>query len=241
MPVIYEPVLANPAPVGLYQVAIVLDRDDPTRLADGVLVRSINCGPSGVWPIEYCAGPPAEPKGGDRAPDHLFTGLVVWAADDCGLLADLNDQQARARQLLRLHERRHVEEHAATVLTAEAGPPNTATGLVAALGAVEEQLAQFGYPGVVHAAPHLAAAAHAVNLVVRDGARLLTPSGNQWAFGAGYVDLGDTLFGTGPVVVHRGPVVESTGPFHRRNERLVVVEREVLVSWECVTLAVTIA
>lgn len=239
MPVIYEPALANPAPYGLYGTATVLETPDPNRFGfDGLLVRSLNCGPSGVWPYGYCEDPGEATKGGERADDLSFAGLVVWAADDCGLLADHDEQLVRARQIMRLHEHVRVEEHLAGVLAA-AAVPTPAADLTAALGVLEEAIGGYGFTGVVHAPAHLAAPAAAAQLIVREGPRLLTPLGHRWAFGTGYD--GDTLYGTGPVVIHRGPVVESTGPAHRTNERLVVVEREVLVSWECFTVAVAIA
>lgn len=333
MAMIFRPPPQNPLVGGLYAAASVVEVPDPTRLATGVTVHGINCGPSGVWDIDYCAAP-TDPevqqvtltgatagtftltyagattapiaynataaavrsalealpnldagdvtvtgtgpwtvtfvgvggdvpqmsidasgttggtgsvatlteggvKGGDRAADGEFTGLIVWAVDDCGTGAPETEQRDRAQQLLRLKERVHVEEETVPVLQTKAGAPTAGTSLVDAVGRLELTLGGFGFAGTIHASAALAAEAADHNLIVRSGTTLLTPLGHKWAFGAGYGALGSTLVGTGPVTVHRGPVLVNTGLAHRTNERLVVAEREVAVAWECVTTAVT--
>lgn len=239
---VYRPPLANPAAGGLYTAATVVNAGDPSRLAQGVTVESWNCGPSWVWPIE-CAteAPDPSPKGGeDRAERLEFTGDVIGADDDCSALVPEQEAMQRAQQLLRLHESVHVEEQLVDRLLTAAGSPTTVAGLVAAVGALEETIAPFGFPGVLHVAPHLAAALQAAQLITRSGARLLSPMGHRWAFGAGYGELEETIVATGPVAVHQGPIVMKHGPDFPHNERLSVAEREVLVSWECWTEAVTI-
>ncbi|WP_280244252.1 hypothetical protein [Nocardia abscessus] len=242
---VYRPPLANPGAGGLYTAATVLNPQEPSRLAQGITVESWNCGPSWVWPINCEAPiPDPSPKGAqDRAPNLEFdedTGTVVGADDNCSALVPEGEAQERAQQLLRLHESVRVEQELTPRLLAMAGAPSTVTGLVAAVGALEESVAEFGFPGVLHAAPHLAAAMYAAQLVIRSGAQLLSPLGHRWAFGAGYADLAETIVATGPVVVHRGPVVTIHGPDYPKNQRLSVAEREVLVTWECWTEAVTI-
>lgn len=233
----WTPPPANPSPFGLYGAAAVTDLPAPTRLAEGVRVLNINCGPSGSWSIDYCADPGTDTKAGDRAEDGTFTGLIVWAVDDCSALGT-QDAADRAANLLRLQERIRVEEHVATVLLAEAGAPTASTDLVTALGAVELGIAQYGFNGVVHASAHLAAQAAKDNLIIRNGTTLTTPLGNKWAFGGGYDALGQNLVATGPVVVQRGPVIPNEGSGYPTNEKLTVAEREVLVAWECFTFAV---
>lgn len=244
MPVIYEPPLANPAPGGLYAAAAVLDRRDPSRIADGIVVESMNCGPSWVLPIDCTNAedaPDPVPKWESRADNLTFDdGVVVGAHDDCSALVPEQEAQQRGEQLLRLHEQVRVEHHLTPLLLSAAGTPTDVAGVVAAVGALEEAVADFGFTGVFHAAPHLAAAMYSAQLVIRQGTQLLTPAGHRWAFGAGYAGLGETIVSTGPVVVHRSPPVPTHGPDYPHNERLSVTQREVLVTWECWADAVTI-
>jgi hypothetical protein len=239
---VYRPPLANPAPGGLYTAATVRDTGDPSRLSFGMIVESWNCGPSWIYPIDCEAeAPDPSPKGAEsRAEDMSFTGDVIGADDNCSALVPELEAQQRAEQLLRLHESVRVEAQLVDRLLTAAGTPTNVAGLVAAVGALEEAIAPFGFPGVLHAAPHLAAGLAAAQLITRTGGQLLSPLGHRWAFGAGYTDLAETIVATGPVTVHRGPVVMNHGPDYPHNQRLSVAERETLVSWECWTTAVTI-
>lgn len=238
--ILWTPPPANPSPFGLYGAAAVTDiTPAENRLANGLRVININCGPSGVWPIELCADPGDDVKEGDRAADLTFTGMVVYGVDDCSAIVGSTEAKDRAEQILRLQERVKVEEHVATQLIAKGGTPTASTDLVTALGAVELGIGQYGFPGVVHASAHLAAKAAQANLIVRNGTTLTTPLGHRWAFGAGYDTLGENLYATGPVTVQRAPVAIQEGPDYPHNERLTVAEREVLVAWECFTFAVT--
>ena len=239
---VYRPPLANPAPGGLYTAATVLNPNDPSRLADGVTVESWNCGTSWVWPINCETAPPdPSPKGaGNRSENLEFEGDVVGADDDCSALVPELEAMQRAEQLLRLQESVRVEQQLVDKLLTMADTPVTVAGLVAAVGALEETIAPYNFPGVLHAAPHLAAALASAQLITRTGGQLLSPMGHRWAFGPGYGELEETIVATGPVTVHRGPVIQNHGPNYPKNERLSVAEREVLVSWECWTTAVTI-
>lgn len=239
---IYRPPLANPSPGGLYPAATVIDYPDPSRLAAGIQVISMNCGPSWLWPIDCDAEiPDPNPKTSERLPDlPPFTGDVVGADDDCSLAVPEAEARQRAEQLLRLHEAVLVEAQLVPKLLAAAGAPTDVAGAVAAVGALEELAAVFGFVGVIHAAPHLAAVMAANHLVTRTGAVLTSPSGHRWAFGSGYTALDETLVITGPVAVHRGPLIPSAGYDIQHNDRLNLAEREVVVTWECFADAVTI-
>lgn len=239
---IYRPPLANPSPGGLYPAATVIDYPDPARLAAGVLVESMNCGPAWVWPIN-CDDPAPDPspKTSPRTANlPPFEGDVIGADDDCGIAVPEAEARQRAEQLLRLREPVLVETELVPRLLAAAGTPTDVAGVVAAVGALEELVAGFGFAGVIHAAPHLAAAMHNAQLVTRTGAVLTSPSGHRWAFGSGYAGLGETLVITGPVVVHRSSVDRPAGYDVTHNDRLNIAEREVLVTWECFADAVTI-
>lgn len=239
---IYRPPLANPSVVGLYAAATVLDVPDPSRLAHGIIVDSWNCGTTWVWPID-CAPvlPEPSPKGTPRAPlSGEFTGDVIGADDDCAAAVPEPEAAARAEQLLRLQESTRVEEQLVPRLLSAAGTPATAASLVEAVGELEQSAAVHGFPGVLHAAPHLAAALVAADMVIVQGGQRLSPLGHRWAFGAGYAALGDTIVSTGPVVVHRSSIARTHGPDYPHNDRLSVAEREVLVTWECWADAITI-
>lgn len=243
MPILYQPPLANPAPIGLYAAATIKEYPAPARLFDGVTVESRNCGPRWSMPID-CDAPVADPppQGEQpRAEPMGFTGFVVGADDDCSLLVPEDEAQERAGQLLRLHESVLAEEETAPVLLDKAGAPQDVTGLVAAVGAIETAVAGSGFTGVLHADIHLLAPLQAAHLITRTGTQLLSPAGHRWAFGAGYGALGETIVATGPAVVHRAGVDFRHGENHQTNERLTVAFREVVVTWECWTTAVTVA
>lgn len=239
---IYRPPLANPSVTGLYAAARVIDYPDPSRLSHGVLVDSWNCGTAWIYPIDCDApAPDPSPKGTARPalPDP-FTGDVIGADDDCAAAVPEREASERAQQNLRLREQVRVEEQIVDKLLAAAGAPAAATSLVAAVGALEETIAPYGFPGVIHAAAHLAAALQAADLVTVQGGQRLSPLGHRWAFGAGYTDLGETLVATGPVAVHRSGISPVHGPDYPHDDRLTVVEREVVVTWECWAKAITI-
>lgn len=242
MPILHKPELANPSKLGLFTAARIIERPDPNRLFDGITVESWNCGAGWVLPIECEAEIPDPPPQGaeDRTPPLGFEGWVVGADDDCSLMVPEAEAQQRAAQLLRLREWPSTEAKVAEVLLDMADTPTEVDGLVAAVGALEEEVAGFGFPGVLHAAPHLLAALQSAQLITRSGTQLLSPSGHRWAFGAGYGELGETIVATGPVDVHRGAVDYRHGPEHQTNERLTTAFREVVVTWECFTTAVTI-
>ena len=238
---------ANPLAVGtLYVAATVADLAAPSRIDGGVNIEQVNCGESaGVWPLD-CPPPDdaGELRGGDRAAALTFDAYGVWAADECSLVgATEQEARERAMQRLRLTEERVVSAAFADRLLADAGTAATAPGdgIVGAVGALEEALAEGGLPGVIHAARHHLAYAANKGLVVRvQGGRLETPGGNVWAFGTGYGELGATLVGTGPVTIFRSDVQVDVGMNHGQNERTAVAQRAVVPTYECAAIAVEV-
>lgn len=241
MAAIYRPPLANPSPGGLYQAATILPGE---YLWDGIKVISMNCGTTWVWPINCDDTPPdPSPKGlAPRAEDlDPFTGTGLGADDDCGLAVPEAEARQRAEQLLRLQEPVRVEEGLVPKLLTAAGTPATPTGgIVGAVAALEEAVAEFGFLGVIHAAPHVAALAQAAHLITRQGALAVSPLGHRWAFGSGYAGLGETLVLTGPVAIHQNARETLEGLDVQHNDRLTITEREVVVTWECFAEAATI-
>lgn len=247
----YDAVAANPQTGGLYTAATIEPTEDE-RLDGGVEVTPVNEASSGHGYWDTGCGPQDDPdaeKSGERAARVYAPSLIVWAADDCSLIANSSEEaRARAAQLLRLYEPLDVEAATATRLLADAGAAATAPtatftpAFVAAVGAVEAALGRTGVPGVIHASRSLAAtAAHYGLIVSGPGGRMNTPLGNAWAFGGGYDALGTTLVGTGPVTVRRSSITARDAVEHRQNQRTAVAERTINVSWELTTVAQQIA
>lgn len=246
-PLLVNGTTSQPHTGGLYGVAAVKNLGEPARLAGGVSTTPYSGGAGhGVWPA-VCEPVPADlVKAGGRPDDIWAPPVTVWAADECSLIGSTEqEEKARAEHTLSLFEPVDVEAELVPRLLAEAGTPGAAAAVepfVAAVGAIEEALGVTGVAGVIHARRGLAAVAVRYGLAVAGPVgTLVTPLGTRWAFGGGYSALGNVLVGTGPVTVHRSPVAVTVGLGQRRNERLAVAEREVVVSWEIVTVAATAA
>ncbi|MBF6138135.1 hypothetical protein IU501_34770 [Nocardia otitidiscaviarum] len=233
-----------PQPFGLYSVTTPIDVPPPAdgsspRLISGVDWIPANCGPSGVWTYDLCPTPdpaPEDEKTGERPDDGAFPPVIVWAVDECSLYAtDTSENEARAQQILRLHEPLWVERHLAALLAARATALPAAASLAAAVGALEEALGDTGFAGVLHARRGLAAQLADLNLVAVDGGQARTPLTNLWSFGGGYTDLGDTLYATGPITIWCDPVTTRTAVEHTVNAREALAERRIVVGWECPT------
>lgn len=235
---------ANPTAYGLYAAATVLTLDDPARLLGGVSVDQLNTsGAHGRWPVECVPDPVPEPMGGDRHGYLEYPATVVWATDDCHLPGQTAaEAETRAIQTLRITESLDVEEHTAELLADRAGAPVAVAGtgqdaVRAAVGVIEGQLAATGILGVIHAPASMAAALKP--WIVERSGRMTSPLGNTWAFyGGGQDTLEGLIIGTGPVTIRRASVTVGTGLHLPLNRRLVVAEREVVVSWEATTVAV---
>lgn len=189
-------------------------------------------GGDGVGDVDEGTSGVGVPKDGERVADTDFDGFGVWAADECSLKNKV-EANAAARQKLRMYEQQIVEAEFAARLLADA-PVATAPAageveeFVRAVGELESLM---GYlPGVIHADLHFMAWAQHLTLILPGGR---TPNGHAWAFSAGYSALGDRLIGTGPVAVHRSSVNVIEGLDVKTNSRLMIAEREYLVSYEC--------
>ena len=116
----------------------------------------------------------------------------------------------------------------------------SADDLRLALGYLEGQLAVTNTVGVIHASPEWAS--REFGLVVASGTALRTPLGHLWIFGGGYVEgLGDTIVATSPVFGWRDEVALREAMDYSRDLFAVVAERSVLVAYEAVVAAVTVA
>lgn len=240
----FDAPLVNPAPNGLFGAVQWAVEDGPLRwLASGVDVRVFNYGGDtqfGVWAADWCVAeedldPVDDLKRGVRPefPD-TFLPLTTWAADYCDLRRESRDEvRMRAEQVHRLQEPNAVETFLATRLLADTGTAAAAADIVAAVSKLEGQLAQTGTVGVIHAGAQWAAYAAQAQLIRYQGGKLVTPLGNQWVFGGGYVEgLADTLVATSPVFGWRGGVQVNDAPSLRVNEFLAVAERSLVVAYE---------
>jgi hypothetical protein len=238
----YTAPLANPLPSGLYTTATG-PLPLPAHWGNGIRLTPINCATaSGTWDVDPCADPgDARKEGlrGDVGPP--FLPVAAWGFDQCDLWEPDADMLARARQQQRLGEQLAVETAFAARVVDEATALPAAESLIEAVGALEEALAVFGVAGVIHAAPKWAAvAAHEGQIRPGNSAVLRTTLGHAWAFGGGYADLDNTLVATGPVTLWSGELEEHLAPDPMSNTKIAVVERVVIVGYECFAARVDI-
>lgn len=250
-PVPFDAPLVNPAPNGLIAATQWADETGPLRwLASGVDFRVFNYGGGtqfGVWTAAWNATEaqlgPNDVKIGER-PDFpdTFVALTTWAADECDLRRPSRDEvRTRAQQVHRLQEPKGVESTVAARMLTDAGAPATATGIVAAVGALEAMIAKTNTVGLIHASAGLAAAAAEANLVRYNNGRMVSPLGHTWVFGGGYVDtLGTKLIATSPTYGWRGPVEMREAPSLQVEEFAAVAERSLVVGYEALIGAVNI-
>lgn len=255
LPIQFEVPLLNPSPQGLFAATNWTESDGASRfLMAGVDFRVHNFGGDaafGVWGANWCAAPddlaPEDVKDGAR-PTFLdtFDPMTVWAYDECDLTpASQAEVRARVSQNLLLREQVAVEREFADRLVTDAlaqtTPIATATGIIAAVGALEAKLAVAGVLGVIHASAGLATAAAAQNLVRYNGAKLTTPLGHQWVFGGGYVDgLGARLIATSPTYGWRDPARVLDTKKLEHNLYVAVAERSLVVGYEATIGAVEV-
>lgn len=243
--------LVNPSPTGLYAATQWATESGPPRwLGSGVQFRTRNYGGGdafGVWGADWCAAPgdltDDDVKTGDRPEDpDPFTAVTVWGFDKCDHRKVSRDEvNERAQQNLRLNEQTAVEKEVATDLLLRADSPDTAPDLVAAVSALESELAKTSTVGVIHASAHFAAIAAANQLLVRSGSTLRTPLGHLWVFGGGYVDnLGETLVATSPVFGWRTDVAVREALKPEWNQYAVIAERSIAIGVEAVVAAATV-
>lgn len=237
-PVIVTSPPANPYPYGLYSAATVIGATD-ARHQGGMALDSPNTPSHGQWPV-ICPVPEDTPdKQAQRDALPTFPAITVWAADECKAVGISAEQaQERAIQALKLAEPLEVEAFAATQLK-KVTPAETAASLEEAVSLLEEALVSHGHTGVIHARRGLMPLLSKV--IIRQGGQLLSPGGHKWAFGGGYQELGDTLVGTGPVLIRQSPAETSEAFNSNNNVRTALAERVVSVGWEGPTLAVSVS
>ena len=122
------------------------------------------------------------------------------------------------------------------------------------LGILEQLLGDcLNGQGVIHVPPRVLPKLAGAMAVTARGGTLMTSNGNLLAVGNGYPGTGPGgqtttqdaawIFGTGPVVVYRGPVrfIAGAEAFDRSENTLrLLAERTALVAWDCCHFAVQI-
>ncbi len=250
--VIFDAPLVNPSPGGLYAVTTWTDQSEPYRwLAGGLEIRTHNYGGEdafGVWGADWCAHEadlgPSDVKEGER-PDWLdpFDAITVWAEDHCDMTTPSQTEIViRAQQNMRLLEQLAVEREFAARVLLDAPAVPTVSGLVAAVGALEDAFAETNTLGFIHARPGWASVAAQALLLRGSGSVLKTPMGHTWVFGGGYVaGLGNKLVTTSPTLGWRGEVATRTAVKPEANRFTAVAERSVLVGYESAVAQVTVS
>jgi len=238
----------NPSPTGLYAAtAWQPENTAPARFLAGVHILPENfdgASSSGVWGADWCAQPddltPDDVKKGERwAGLDPFDPVTMWGYDECALTAESRAEvKSRAAQTLRVMEQplfeREFGGRLQADLTAEGGPIDAAAPFLAALGMVEAYIAMGGQQGVIHAAVNVAPMAAFYQCLVKTGSGYLTPMGNRWVFGGGYLaSIGsNTLMGTSPLYGWRDEIAVRETIKSEQNKYAVVAERSVLVGYE---------
>lgn len=243
----------NPSPNGLIAGTDWVDDSAPLRwLPSGIEFDVINYGGAASfrkWTPKWDAkhsdlDPEADKKlpGVRPAIPAAFVALTLVASDE-GALPSWSQEQVklRATQVHRLQEPLWVETEFAARMLSDAGTLDTADDLVGALSHLEGLLAKTSTLGFIHASAEWATSAAQANLLRYQNGKLLTPLGNTWIFGGGYVDgLQDKLVATSPTHGLRGPLNVRDGMNLEHNRYQAIAERSLVVGYEALIGAVNI-
>ncbi len=253
LPVPFEAPFQNPAPGGLYPNVIwtEVSADEASRHLTGVEIRGANFPGDqvGVWDVPWCGVPDLDGprKDGERGGIlDPFEPVVVWAFDSCDLTApSRREVEQRAAQALRMRESVVVARQFADRLkldAADLGAIPQVDDVVAALSAIEGDLAEANVVGYVHLSPDWLPVLFSAQLVTRSGARWITPGGHAMVLDGGYVaGLGPTLAATSaPIFGWRDELQVRTSLDERRNLYIAIAERSITLGYEAVIAAVEI-
>lgn len=240
----------NPTAYGLYAATDWQPGNGPARFFNGVEVRGPNYGGAGsfgAWDTPWCSVPPLD--GGERKegtrPEPLppFEPITVWAYDECDPTpASRAEIAERATQVLRLEEQTAVERTFAERLkldAADLGPLETAASLKLAVGYLEGQAAITGTVAYFHVGAQWAS--QEFGLFLKSGTRWISPLGNIWVVGGGYVEgLDDIIVATSQPQGWRDAPTTREALDALTNTYVAVAERSVNIGYEAVIAAVQI-
>lgn len=229
-----------PYPFGLFSVATTPPPADVHWQA-GVWWPSSACGTTGVTEGPCNVDLPVPGLDSNvvcgQSVGHAFT--VYARSDESVGGAPLAEKFANARATLLAGEQYAVEQHVWGLLVADAGEVVGGGSAVAALGAVEQAIADnYGGSPVVHM--NRLTTTLAYEAVQRDGTKLATLLGSQVVAGGGYAS--NIVIATGSVVIMRSEVFDLGQHFDRDiNSVSAVVERTYVVGWDCAAVRANIS
>lgn len=200
---------------------------------------------AGLWGGDWCGEPqPGQKKEGERSDAlDVFDAMTVWAYDECDLTApSRREVEANATQILRLQEQPLIEREFAERLkldAADLGPAHVEPSLKLAVGYLEGQAAMANTVTYFHVGAQWAS--QELGLFSKSGTRWVSPLGNIWVVGGGYVEgLDDMIVATSQPIGWRNAPATRTAIDERHNIFAAVAERSVAIGYEAVIAAVTI-
>jgi hypothetical protein len=248
------PAVPPRAPVGLLDVATVVDRPDGTW-EFGEQWDSASCGELGSYDADCLDLPAGESKDVVGANPQEAHPLIVHAAVKCGLLVAGTRYEDHARALLTAHQGEAVEHRLSMRWVETPGDDaqiiTTPHTIVEAFTVLEEQAAEYGGSPIIHLSPAWATRAAAAGLLTWDTGVLTTYLGTRVAVGHGYTKAAKSalvlnpgpnvtptadqgwLFVTGHVTLERSPVLERTVIDHVKNDKYALAERVYLPLVDC--------
>lgn len=258
-------IVPAPAPgvprYGLFSAVTVTDDLDSRGIASGFQFPAEDCGVVRAYDAN-CATHPVKTFDEGLAYQEAEP-YWVYATRKCGTVGvTAAEIDASVRRRLSANEQTAVEGQlwgggalaSVPSLTTAVGVTTVTPGgqgAGAAIAALETAFyAAYGYTGIIHVSSAAYAQLAYAQLVQRQGARLVTPLGSVWSFGAGYgtdgpegaaADAGSVwAFMTPPVLVRRSAVIvpDVTATMDRlHNQYMALAERVYAHAWACDTVA----
>lgn len=283
------PVIVNQPPVGRIRYGLFAAANGPYDMPDhgdigGVQYIQEHCGPAHLLAAASCTNPTVTIASvGFDACDLTAVGLPFQAVATLKIGAlPYNAAEVERRARVRLADNaQYVAEQAFWGGNADVQPavqrpelnggsgilditptPGTAVTIEYGLGLLEDALAQYSYPGIIHARPVVSAYA-AERMLAPTPLQLpkgptgvqYTPMGNTWSFGRGYSGLHPVtgaspaagtayMVATGSVAVWRDPNVYVNPPeksFDRSgNAWQTTAQQAMAITIDCVAFYVLI-
>lgn len=222
------PVIVDQPPVGTIRYGLYSAANGPLLLPPhgeigGVQYLEEHCGQGHLLAAASCSNPTITAGSTLDACDGIAIGLPFQATAGIKLGAfpyDAAEAERRVRVRLDDNEQFVAEQAfwggnadvASVIGTSNVGftlndvtpTPGTAVSLEAGVGLLEDALAQYSYPGILHCRPSVTPFLAERNLMPRpeQGGRktgaMATPMGNSWSFGRGYSGNKPGADGTAP-------------------------------------------
>lgn len=234
--IIRGPLVEAPTPArrigGLLDVAEV--REGMAWMDGNDMFTSWNC--NDMKTTDVCAT--------DQTPAKTFIGPVVvdgtrfalYLGGQCKPLTE--EVESNIDRVFDLRESRGIERAFEVAVLGTGSDVGAATSAAAALGMMENALAdQYAGVGTIHMSPLVATLLLQDALLTKDGNRFYTQLGTNVVVGSGYTS--DVMYGSGDVVIYRGPKVLVDSPDMANNTVNVLAERAYVVVDDCIKLKIT--